>query len=362
MLDGAEKLANVVGLLVALLLLIGIGKFVVSLTRGERSTNTWDFFFSYKSENANEVRRIAERLMAGGYRVWFAEYEILLRNFDDFEPWIRQGIDNCSYAILFTTPDYWQSRYCQDEAEWLKQRFATEPQRIIEVSLQEPNVGRHAGGISPQSPRVVTKISPQASAKPNEDDELLIRLSSLTGLDLSRISTSRHTTGDPRWYTARCAPVSFQAQGFVLLEWNTYSDGTDVFSFDGEPGAVKYGFNVYFHYFPERAPGEPFTLGDDRKLYAELRAFAQYFIGQVEAQGADLEERGLHLFWRAGRPQMALTHTVSSVPMRKYSVILQELPAPLQVIFTFSVAASFDEFVQYMPLMDRVVESIRVGR
>lgn len=69
-------------------------------------TDTWDFFISYHSEDANVVRRIAERLILGGYRVWFAEYRVLLANYEDFEDEIVQGIKHSSFALLFTTPKY----------------------------------------------------------------------------------------------------------------------------------------------------------------------------------------------------------------------------------------------------------------
>lgn len=52
--------------------------------------------------------------------------------------------------------------------------------------------------------------------------------------------------------------------------------------------------------------------------------------------------------------------TVLWVRMRKYSVILSQLPRPIQLIFTFGVTGSFEDFYRFVPLMDRVIESIRV--
>lgn len=365
---GAEALGNVLLVVLSLLLLIGFGSLALSAVRSALKRGKWDFFFSYKSENANEVRRIAERLMAAGYRVWFAEYEILLRNYDDFESLIRKGIQNCSFAVLFTTHSYSQSKHCRDEAKWLQQRFANDPRRIIEVSLDKASDARHALGLQPQSPQLVADLSPHASQENDEDKDLLSRLTSLAGLNLSRGGTAPKLSGGSQRFRARCAPVSFDPSGFVLKEWKAHPlDGTDVVSFKGEPGSVRFGFNVYFHYSPQKAPGQPFTVGtdplDDRRLYAELRAYASsVFMRRVRRRGVFLKERGLHLIWIGGHAQLALTHSFLWTRMRKYSVILDQLPRPLQLVFTFGVTGSVNDFCRLVPLMDRVIESVRVER
>ena len=329
-------------------------------------TKKWDFFFSYKSENANEVRRIAERLMANGYRIWFAEYEIMLLNYEDFEPRIRQGIQNCSFGILFTTTNYSQSSHCCDEVCWLQQRFTRECCRIIEVSL-EPNNVRHALGLSPQSPQIRANLSSHLTQKHDEDDDLLIRLAKLTGLELNRGGTISQLGGNAPRFRPRCANISFDPSGFVQERWETDPiDGSDIVSFANELDPVRFSFNVYFQNSPEQASGQPFTISadssDDKRLYAELRTYASWFMKQVGKNGFNLREQGLHLIWIDGRTQLALTHSSfwGEVHMRKYSVILSQLSQPIQLIFTFAFSGSFDDFFRYVPLMDRVIESVRV--
>ena len=337
------------------------GSLFRSWARAMWKHRTWDFFFSYKSENANEVRHIAERLMAAGYRVWFAEYEVVLRNYEEFQREIRKGTQNCSFAILFTTKSYSQSKHCCDEVTWLKQRLEKEPWRIIEVSLEEPNNARQALGLSPQSPRLVAGLSPRSSQESDKDRELLTQLARLTGLNLDRDSTTPQIHSVSNRFRARCAPISFDPSGFVLNKWRADpADGTDIVSFEGEPGPVRFGFNVYFHFSPQVAPGQPFKISNDRGLYHELRAYASQFMSQTGKQGVFLRERGLHLIWINGRTQFALTHSFLWVRMRKYSVILSQLPQPIQLIFTFGVTGSFEDFYRLVPLMDRVIESIRV--
>jgi hypothetical protein len=325
---------------------------------------TCDFFFSYKSENANEVRRIAERLMAGGYRVWLAEYEVLLRDYDEFERRIRQGIRHCSRAVLFTTPAYSRSKHCRDEVRWLQVRFDGAPAHIVEVCLDERNDARETLDLSPQSPRRVAHLSSHVPKDHGEDSYLLAHLKNLTGLDVTRAGRPLEPGRRSERFHARCAPVSFDPAGFALDEWKTHpADDTDVASFRGEQGPVRSSFNVYFHYMPQKAPGQPFTMGtdplDERQRYSELRAHASRFMKGSRRRGIFLKERGLHLIWTDGRAQLALTHSFLRVRMRKYSVIL-DLQPPLELVFTFGVTGTFEDFCRYVPLMDRVIETVRV--
>jgi len=235
----------------------------------------------------------------------------------------------------------------------------------------------------------VAGLSPRGSQEGTEDHKLLIHLARLTGLDLVcvgkmpsiNVGFSRFRA---RWmkacwaqlsrmiharssrFRARCAPVSFDPSGFVLDEWKAHpADGTDIVSFTSEPGPVLFGFNVHFAWSPHKAPGEPFTISadplDDRLLYKELMAFAsEHFMKHLSKRGVFLRERGLHILWVEGRTQLALTHSFLWAHMRKYNVILGQLPRPIALIFTFRVMGSFKQFCRFAPLMDRVVESVRI--
>jgi TIR domain-containing protein len=340
--------------------MLAIDRGKVGVVRGRG----WDFFFSYKSENANEVRRIAERLMAAGYRVWLAEYEVLLRGYDEFRPRIRKGIRNCSRAVLFTTDAYSRSQHCRDEVSWLQERFDGAPSRIIEVCLNARNDAREVLALSSESPRLVAHLSSQIPDDHGEDSYLLAHLKNLTGLDLTRAGRPLEPGPGSDRFRARCAPVSFDASGFALREWKTHpADGTDVVFFRGEQWPGRPSFNVYFHYMPQSAPGRPLTMGtdplDERERYSELRSIASWFMKATRRRGVFLKEQGLHLIWTDGGAQLALTHSFLRIRMRKYSVILSHRP-PLQLIFTFGVTGSFEDFCRYVPLMDRVIETVRL--
>jgi hypothetical protein len=63
--------------------------------------------------------------------------------------------------------------------------------------------------------------------------------------------------------------------------------------------------------------------------------------------------------WLNDRAQLSLTHSFLWVRMRKYAIVLK-VPRPIQVIFTFAMKGSYEEFFRFAPLMDQVIESIRV--
>jgi hypothetical protein len=321
----------------------------------------WDFFLSYKSENANEVRRIAERLMAQGYRVWFAEYEVLLRNYEAFERHIATGAGNCEYALLFTTDDYALSEHCANEVMLLKRNFAGREGRIIEVALDDPNRARDLLGLSAGSPRLIARLRPSASDGTDEDERLLNELAMLTGLNLARgvACPALAAPSSPR-FRARCAPLSLDSGPFEIEQHGMSAfDQTDEVSFASPDRNIPLSFNIRFHYDPQRTLRYALSTRtgpvDDRTIYRELREYAKWIMAVMFL----MKERGLHLVWLNGRTQMALTHSFLWVRMRKYAVVVN-VPRPLQVIITFGMRGNWEEFYRLAPLMDRVIESIRV--
>ena len=62
-------------------------------------------FISYRSKDANEVRAVVDVLRAHGVDVWFAEYDVLSRDYDDFEAELDQqilkAIAGCTHGVVF---------------------------------------------------------------------------------------------------------------------------------------------------------------------------------------------------------------------------------------------------------------------
>ncbi len=104
------------------------------------SSEAYDLFISYKSQDANTVRAVAERLSAGGVRVWCAEYQVLLSNYDNFLSAIDRGVDASRYAVLFTSEEWLVSEHCRHEASRVLRRMPLD--RVLEVCMEPEYVGR----------------------------------------------------------------------------------------------------------------------------------------------------------------------------------------------------------------------------
>ena len=78
-------------------------------------------FISYKSEDANLVRAVAEYLIVAGVNTWFNEYEVRLDIYDDFDRDIYQKLDEavstCTHGVVFTNNRWAMSEYCRKEME-----------------------------------------------------------------------------------------------------------------------------------------------------------------------------------------------------------------------------------------------------
>ena len=103
----------------------------------------YDIFISYKSENANIVRQIVETLVANGIRIWFAEYKILLYNYDEFQTEIDKGIDSSKNFLIFTNDSWADSEYCNKEINRIIKIIKTandNSRKIIEVQIPKENM------------------------------------------------------------------------------------------------------------------------------------------------------------------------------------------------------------------------------
>jgi hypothetical protein len=91
-------------------------------------------FLSYKSEDANLVRGVADRLLAGGLDIWFNEYDISLERYEDFAAEIDAGIRQATHAIVFTNRRWTASDWCRYEMRGLLARLPR-PEHLVEVCI-----------------------------------------------------------------------------------------------------------------------------------------------------------------------------------------------------------------------------------
>lgn len=102
---------------------------------GGSKDKPYDFFISYKSEDAMRIRPLVEQMLASGLNVWFAEYNITLNSWDAFEREIEAGISNARYGLCFTNKNYIESLYCVAELDQLLAPGNCGPSQVIEIQF-----------------------------------------------------------------------------------------------------------------------------------------------------------------------------------------------------------------------------------
>src|ERR1041385_7580852 len=79
----------------------------------------YDFFISYKSENIEVVRPIAELLIANHFKVWFLEYNLDNNIYLGTDEVLREAmfaaISKSKFGICFTNEAYFSSARCRIE-------------------------------------------------------------------------------------------------------------------------------------------------------------------------------------------------------------------------------------------------------
>lgn len=114
-------------------------------------SRSWDFFVSYRSTDNDVVVPVVEALRRGGFRVWIDLSEVSPEQARDrFRYPISVGIQQSLCALIFTSRGYCESDYCLQEADFFVKRFADQPHRLIEISLEQNNA-RDVLGISSKS-------------------------------------------------------------------------------------------------------------------------------------------------------------------------------------------------------------------
>jgi hypothetical protein len=95
-------------------------------------------FMSYKSEDSNLVRAVAEQLIACGLDVWFNEYRILVSDYKRFLAGIDDGLARATHAVVFTNDRWAEARWCNHEMDGLL-KYIADRSRVIEVAIPSEN-------------------------------------------------------------------------------------------------------------------------------------------------------------------------------------------------------------------------------
>ena len=103
---------------------------------GPNGDDCFDVFISYKSGQSEDIRILAEALLACGVRVWFDEYQINPFNRAQFQNEVDIAIKRSILFVYFDTEKYKKSEYCQHELNQARQyaeNWTKKALRIIDV-------------------------------------------------------------------------------------------------------------------------------------------------------------------------------------------------------------------------------------
>jgi hypothetical protein len=313
----------------------------------------WDVFISYKSEDTHLARRIAERLMASGIKVWLNDYHVLLYKRERFQEAIDHGIDHSRRALVLTNNGWAGSDYCRKEADRILKRLR--PNRIIEIMVPREN----------QPHELYPKLAKAPSIQTLEAEIALGFVGERIGLSVGR--TPPAAASSRRLHEMPCLgrPLTLDIAGWTIRDpgkvHRILGDPT-VEGLELELAGVSPPVIVNLHVGPELSrPGQRLDQKiDDREMFNHLLRYAPGHLDALRAAGMAPRLRGLHLVFQQGLSHMALTYRLSFYWSRKYSIIVPNLSTGrmAEFIFTFGSPGTFAWFLGHTPAMDRLVASL----
>lgn len=314
----------------------------------------YDVFLSYKSENVHLVRRIAEALLADGYAVWFAEYQVLLQNYDRFQEAIDTGTRTCRYGVCFTNDRYVDSPYCRREIEQLLDPGNCGPDNIIEIMVPD----------EPGTRARYPDLSHAHSLEHRSIQETLAHIEKTTGKPVrTSVSPDTSESEDRRGFDNGRETYSLAVQGWDVSE-RTYlpSTGGDL---EGPKVRRRCGdFLMWGNLIVGDQVDNPRAWGttlSDRQCYKYAIDFAKHYFYKRWWWRCVERPVGLHLFFSHGFSHIGFTaKNWFGVWTRRYSVIVRhpKTGKPLEFAFIFFFRGPFNEFCRHAYLMDELVESL----
>jgi len=242
-------------------------------------------FISYKSEDVNVVRNVAERLVSCHIDIWFAEHVVLPANYDEFEKDIvvnlNRAVESCTHALVFTNDRWAESSYCRQEMKAILENIMTANIQEVCIPVEE----------QPHKDfPVLARLNPVIY----DDDinKLIVDIGERLEVDIT-LAIDQNS-----WNWGR--EVNFQSFGVSL--YTGPFEGlfvsrilSDMMQFQAWLNGVK--VKLFLRIEPLNSVIDQMSVfesgnADDRKLYNQYLAYAKSW--EVEQ---DLSIRGLHLFF-----------------------------------------------------------------
>ncbi len=268
--------------------------------------DVYDVFISYKSKDANIVRRVVDVLKANGLKVWFAEWNILLVNYEDFQNEIEEGIERSNSALIFTNQDWFDSEHCNFEMRMIEKKHKRIEMHLYQVRTGNiENVGtkfplldndrlsfEFAGDYNKLFDFIQTCLNTELQLFEADLNEKAITMQN----DEITVNMSLYASNaikQERFYGKEKSLI-----GAYQLEGLTESSFIETYMF-----AYYFGKSEVL---PENASFN-ITSNDDRELYNHYRGYAEKWMKQYK-----YFKLGLHLFHFKNSSHFALTYTYPS--------------------------------------------------
>lgn len=310
--------------------------------------NHWDVFISYKSEDIDLARRVANQLLASGVKVWFAEYQVLLQNFDLFQDAIDFGIANSSWAICLTNNRYIGSDYCTLELTQILECLP--PSNILEIMIPKEELPRQQFQALANCPAVIGSDLPA----------IFTFIHQHTGWELKPLLPDV-INSELKTHTSKCLERDVILD---ITDWQVKNAGKVKF---GSTNILKMQYihrQEEYSLFVNLVCGREYSregerIGqkiNDRQMFNLLRKHAQKHTDRLKAK-----VHGLHLVFHQGLSQFAITYRMFGYWTRKYSIIFPN-PNTLEnaeFVFTFGFLGSFNQYCQNVHIMEHLIKSLQ---
>lgn len=345
-------------------------------------------FVSYKSENANVVRRVTEQLMACGLDVWFNEYRIMAGDYERFRDAIDAGLARATHAVVFTNDRWAAADWCRYEMSGLLAHIP-DPSRIVEVAIPCED------GPAREFPGVLGGRAIEFRGDPRRPSHAAVHETVKAVLERLGFGTDMTPLPDPEpgpaWLPT--AGVAFDPAPFALNQAKTVRQlqartiqadsvlGLRTIVYSLAAADVDITMDVYATNYESpisRLAISDTGSSDDRAVYEAYLRYAKQWLPSEHGHFRHIEyqPKGLHLVFVGGTSQIALTYVSrmegetgpKTTWERRYAV---RIPNPLgdrpgELAFVFSVGLAGDEarqaraFARLAPWFDAVVTSASV--
>jgi len=308
----------------------------------------YDFFISYKSKNVDVARKLCDQMIASGLRVWFAEYQILLKDREKFQEAIDRGIRECKYGLALTNDDYAGSIYCEKEMVQMLKYCGID--NILEIKIpKEPATHNKYGALKYTKAQIYTGDINDSIRFINERSGYNIQLFR----PVDKVSKEdffidqclgekfrMNVSGWSKAFMVGGGPCYGKKLGRLELLWNLQ------YGEEFSPTIIEARKKMYYK--------------NDRDVYDELIDYANHYFTDLKP---GLKVTGVHLYFKNKESHFALTYYDTQFWKRRYSLIIfnNRLNRAAEFLFTFQFSGNFKEYCKYTTEMDDVVNSLEWG-